>query len=89
MKTLVTEPLTRFWRNTLAREIVLVLLVKLVVITVIKQQFFSNPVDKQDAHQGVEQMWLLPKQQATDNSEPAASASDAHLQQQPGSLNNG
>jgi len=52
--------MSAFWHShALAYEIALVLLIKLVVIFCIKAAFFSTPVNKKDAHQGVEKLWIL------------------------------
>ncbi|WP_283788519.1 cytochrome oxidase putative small subunit CydP [Bermanella sp. WJH001] len=49
----------------LVREITLVLLIKLVVIFMIKWQFFSDPVDLTQANNSVEQHMGLPNSPST------------------------
>ena len=72
-KTAQIPSLQTLWRNhALAIEITLVLAIKLVVIMVIKAHFFSSPIERSDAHQRVEQMWLTPSHPTQSSDQPGS-----------------
>ena len=59
-KQVMSQSQSGFWRkNALAIEITAVLLFKLVVIIAIKNTWFSDPVERADAHAQVRDFYIL------------------------------